>query len=155
MYSISYLLELRSQFINCDVCDDLQNELSKIFPNINYESHLDDEPMIDIDNSLNKYGFCFIGLADSQYNTIIQHYFTLFKTYDGIFRLESYSDWKGKIYGPRLVEWPTYKCDILYLLTLSPGEKRITYWNGLFNSREDKDGNSAMIIDVNFKTYNL
>ena len=149
MFSIEYLLQLKSQFTNCTVCDDLQAELSQILRNLN------DEPILDIDNSLNKHGFCFIGLADSQYNTIMQHYFTLFKTPDGIFRLESYSDWKGIIYGPRLVEWPTYKCDLSYLLKLPPGEKRVMYWNGLFNSREDKDADSIMILDINFKTFNL
>lgn len=84
---------------------------------------------------------------------LLQHYFTLFKTSDGVYRFESYSDWKGPIYGPRLVEWPTYSHDIMYLLNCPSGINRVMYWNGLFNAREDHDADSMMIIDINFKAH--
>lgn len=67
MYSLDYLLQLRLKFSDCVVCDDLQGELSRILPRINEPSI---DIMTDIEQSLDKYGFCFIGLADAQYHTV-------------------------------------------------------------------------------------
>lgn len=154
MFTGEYLLSLKSKYSNCTVCDDLQTELQAILPPLT-KTISSGDVMTDINNSLDRNGYCFIGLADSHYGTVMQHYFTLFNTQDGLFRLESYSDYLGEVYGPRLVEWSTYEYDLLYLLNLAPGNNRVMYWNGLFNSREDKDALNEMVIDINFKTYEL
>lgn len=97
-------------------------------------------------------GFCIVEVTDdfaSGNGTLDgskMHCFTLFRTDDDkIYRFEAYAN----IYCSRYVEWPTWEQDLIKLITMSPGEGRLEYWNGLFSANETGDIDySPMIVTI-------
>jgi hypothetical protein len=99
----------------------------------------------------------FISLSNSSGDdkTFI-HEFIMFKTNNGIIRMESYGKdfiyTEGKkckgynLYHAKLVQWNDWEIDLKQLLTISPGEKRIKLWNKIFSSIETID--TEFYIDV-------
>ena len=106
--------------------------------------------MIDvISKILNNNGVSFINISNSSgEDKTFVHTFILFLTdKNEVVRLESYGnmDWDNKcgnvLYKTRIVEWNTYKEDLLKLFKINPGVERVQYWNGLFSAHETDDTN--------------
>lgn len=103
-----------------------------------------------INNELIIAGFCLVQLANSsgEDKTLI-HIFALFWLNGDIYRLESYGktvyDLNSRqtqyisLYCSRIVEWPTYKEDLIKLIDHEPGDAGVSYWNGLFSSNKILD----------------
>src|SRR5687767_12036269 len=116
-FSLKEVLFLKGRYGDAKSCDILQRKvLSRVTKKVFLSDLIDGDPLDNIINSLNTVGCCFIGLLDSANYSIKRHYFTLFKTPEGIFRLEAYSDINGSRYGPRIVEWPTFEEDLKELV---------------------------------------
>lgn len=143
-FSLREILFLRDRYSYVGSSKDLQAKVvARVTKKVRLPDLIDGDPLDNIINSLNTVGCCFISLFDSN---IKEHYFSIFKTPEGIFRLESYSG----VYSPRIVEWSTYKKDMKYLVVIDSGAPRTFYWNGLFNARETSESNHSIAVEVNF-----
>jgi len=154
MFSLNNVLFLKERYAGAISCDDLQDKiyarLKKQYP---LPLPIDSDPIDNIIYSLDTTGVCYVGLLDSPLNPAKQHYFTVFKTPAGIFRLEAYADSSGLVYGPRIVEWPTFARDLDSLKAKEPGIDRTIYWNGLFNAKETHDSLDEIVVEINFNTF--
>lgn len=143
-FSLREILFLRDRYSYAGSSKELQAKVvARVTKKVHLPDLIDANPLDNIINSLNTIGCCFISLFDS---CIKEHYFSIFKTSEGIFRLESYSG----VYGPRIVEWPTYKKDMKHLVAIDSGTARTFYWNGLFNARETSESDQPIAVEVNF-----
>lgn len=160
-FTLSELIFLKDRYSEAMSCDDLQNRIRKrivkklVALRGGLPPTIDAGPLDNISNSMDPRvaGCCFVYLADSATDPAKVHYFTLFNLAEGIFRLEAYTEPEGRLYGPRLVEWPTYLEDLDTLAQLEPSSQRIAYWNGLFSARETEDSGDDIIIHVNFVVF--
>lgn len=149
--TLDEILRLRDRYYgSARSCNDLQDKIrasygrSRPVPPI-----MAGDPLDNIAYSLQTAGVCYVAISDSLQVPQKEHYFTLFSTPHGIFRLDMYTDKLGIVYPPRVVEWATYEVDLLHLNGLDSGVQRLGYWNGLFNAREVSDAVDNIVIEVN------
>jgi len=74
----------------------------------------------------------------------LDHYLVIVNTTLGVYRLESYSG----AYLPRIVSWETWDSDLYKLFIITPGEKRVIYWNGLFSSSMPAGSDNGLYFTV-------
>jgi hypothetical protein len=73
-----------------------------------------------------------------------EHFFTLFNTDQGVYRIEAYSG----VYIPRISGWDTWDQDLYNLLVMQPSTERVTFWEGIFSVRLTKRKDSHRLFEV-------
>jgi hypothetical protein len=154
MYTLDEVVFLRDHYANATTCDKLQSRVrSRVQRKSPIPPLIDGDPIDNIVNSLNTAGYCMVGVADAEHDPEKVHHFTLFNVSQRIYRLETYADDGGRLYAPRIVEWPTYREDLKLLVHLQDTAHRVGFWNGLFSSKETEDSAEPMVMYVNYELF--
>jgi len=72
------------------------------------------------------------------------HSFILHKLNGKVFRIESYVD----IYCTRIIEDSSYRENLTLLLNSTPGKERLSIWNNIFSSHENRDTNEPLDVSI-------
>lgn len=115
-----YVLRRANAQDNCEIVE--IEDLSDVPENLKQYS---DELIEQISTILNDVGVVGVHLNN---HAQLEHYFVLFNTDQGVFRLEAYS----RVYIPRITQWDTWERDTSKLLTMEPSYALTMYWSGLF-----------------------
>lgn len=92
-----------------------------------------------IEEELKYSSWCIVMINEDNFS----HAFVLILVNDRIFRIEAYIH----RYCTRLVEWPTYKEDLIKLCSLGINKELLYYWNGLF-SADEKEINLPKMMEI-------
>lgn len=118
-------------------------------PNLAYSEYILDQ----INRELDKNGFVGVRLENGSggvRDQTFDHSFILIKAEGMIFRIESYVD----LYCSRIVQFPTYKEDLIRLIDSPPGPLRISLWNNLFSSFETQDTDiTPLDMELHTRSY--
>lgn len=168
MYSSEFVYSLRDQFATTGYCNVLTEEVHQFITGTTAsEERFLREDWTDsnqctystycidtIATEHRQHSVAFIELANSsgEEKTFV-HTFVLFRTEQGVLRLEAY----GKeftiefeedrpvrragpmLYSSRVVPWPDWPAELAALIRAEPGTERLALWNRLFSAEETAD----------------